>query len=101
MCSSDLAGGLRVLPSNKRGQQDEVEATRLFEQGLVSFDQFLDDESILSHPRLVIRWVGVEQSVFIPAPLPHNTYLHSQICDTQRWIAVDGRPCTLATSYPA
>lgn len=61
------AGGLRVLSSNKCGQQDEVEATRLFEQGLVSFDQFLDDERILSHPRLVIRWVGVEQSVFIPA----------------------------------
>jgi len=61
------AGGLPVLPSNKRGQQDEVEVTRLFEQGLVSFDQFLDDESILSHPQLVIRWVGVEQSVFIPA----------------------------------
>lgn len=56
------AGGLRVLPSSKRGQ-DEVEATRLFEQGLVSFDQFLDDESILSHPQLVIRWVGVEQYV--------------------------------------
>ena len=95
------AGGLRVLPSNKRGQQDEVEATRLFEQGLVSFDQFLNDESILSHPRLVIRWAGVEQSVLVQPTLLHSTYLRSQICDTQRWIAVDGRPCTLATSHLA
>jgi phosphatidate phosphatase LPIN len=36
---------------------DEVEATLKFDAGRVDFDSFMQDDRIVDHPRLVIRWV--------------------------------------------
>jgi phosphatidate phosphatase LPIN len=37
---------------------DEVEAARIFDEGKVTYDCFLDDSSIVADERLVIRWSG-------------------------------------------
>ncbi|KAG2013272.1 hypothetical protein CC2G_010202 [Coprinopsis cinerea AmutBmut pab1-1] len=42
---------------------DCVDIARVFAEGLVNFDTFLEDESIVTNPRLVIRWIGVEQYI--------------------------------------
>lgn len=47
--------------------RDEVETSRLFEKGRIDFDTFLDDESIVHDPKLVIRWAG-DQYVVNPHP---------------------------------
>ena len=38
--------------------RDEVEAARLFSDGKIGFGKFLENESVVSDPRLVIRWAG-------------------------------------------
>lgn len=43
-----------------------------FEQYLVDFERFLDDESIVSSPDLVVRWVGGDQYVIPRFPAPHR-----------------------------
>lgn len=37
---------------------DDMEAGRLFAEGQVTFDKFVEDESIVNDPRLVVRWAG-------------------------------------------
>lgn len=46
-------GGVRVSEG-----RDEVETSRLFEEGRIDFDKFLNDKSVVVDPRLVIRWAG-------------------------------------------
>ncbi|KAJ7126377.1 nuclear elongation and deformation protein 1 [Mycena crocata] len=46
-------GGTRVFD-----RRDEVEAARLFGQGQIDLNRFLEDESVVSDPRLVIRLAG-------------------------------------------
>ena len=41
----------------------EARTLESFKQNLVQFDSFLDDPSIVSHPDLLIRWVGTDQYV--------------------------------------
>ncbi|GLB34082.1 putative LNS2 [Lyophyllum shimeji] len=38
--------------------RDEVEAARLFAQGKIDFERFLEEEDLVHHPGLVIRWAG-------------------------------------------
>ncbi|TFK55615.1 LNS2-domain-containing protein [Heliocybe sulcata] len=40
------------------GAEGEVEAARRFEEGRVTVDRFLEDESLVGDERLVIRWMG-------------------------------------------
>ncbi|KAJ6572586.1 Lipin/Ned1/Smp2-domain-containing protein [Mycena sp. CBHHK59/15] len=47
------SGGTRVFE-----RRDEVEAARLFGKGQLDFDRFLEDETVVSDARLVIRWAG-------------------------------------------
>jgi phosphatidate phosphatase LPIN len=54
------SGGTRVLRVFNR--RDEVEAARLFGEGQIDLNRFLEDETVVSDPRLVIRWAG-DQSV--------------------------------------
>ncbi|KAH6914816.1 nuclear elongation and deformation protein 1 [Coprinopsis sp. MPI-PUGE-AT-0042] len=44
-------------------RKESVETAEVFQSGIVDFEAFLQDESIVSNPRLVIRWIGVEQYV--------------------------------------
>ncbi|KAJ7098808.1 nuclear elongation and deformation protein 1 [Mycena belliarum] len=46
-------GGTRVFD-----RRDEVEASRLFEMGLVDLNRFLEDETVVNDAQLVIRWAG-------------------------------------------
>ncbi|KAJ7632102.1 Lipin/Ned1/Smp2-domain-containing protein [Mycena rosella] len=46
-------GGARVF--NRR---DEVEAARLFGTGQIDLNRFLEDQTVVNDPRLVIRWAG-------------------------------------------
>ncbi|KAJ7930124.1 nuclear elongation and deformation protein 1 [Mycena leptocephala] len=50
------SGGTRVLRVFNR--RDEVEAARLFGEGQIDLNRFLEDETVVSDPRLVIRWAG-------------------------------------------
>jgi phosphatidate phosphatase LPIN len=56
------SGGTRVF--NRR---DEVEAARLFGKGQIDLNRFLEDETVVNDPQLVIRWAG-DQSVFSHFP---------------------------------
>ncbi|KAJ7368702.1 Lipin/Ned1/Smp2-domain-containing protein [Mycena albidolilacea] len=47
------SGGTRVF--NRR---DEVEAARLFGKGQIDLNRFLEDETVVNDPQLVIRWAG-------------------------------------------
>ncbi|KAJ7490242.1 Lipin/Ned1/Smp2-domain-containing protein [Mycena galericulata] len=47
------SGGTRVFD-----RRDEVEAARLFEKDQIDLSRFLEDETVVSDPRLVIRWAG-------------------------------------------
>ncbi|KAF7352457.1 Nuclear elongation and deformation protein 1 [Mycena venus] len=47
------SGGTRVFD-----RRDEVEAARLFGKGQIDLNRFLEDEMVVSDPRLVIRWAG-------------------------------------------
>lgn len=51
------SGGARMFD-----RRDEVEAARLFGKGQIDLNRFLEDETVVSDPRLVIRWAG-DQSV--------------------------------------
>ncbi|KAJ7498584.1 Lipin/Ned1/Smp2-domain-containing protein [Mycena latifolia] len=46
-------GGTRVFD-----RRDEVEAARLFGTGQIDLNRFLEDETVVTDPRLVIRWAG-------------------------------------------
>ncbi|KAL4076421.1 Lipin/Ned1/Smp2-domain-containing protein [Scleroderma citrinum] len=48
-----LVEGRHIFHSN-----DEVEAARVFETGLVDYHRFIDDDSVLTDERLVIKWNG-------------------------------------------
>lgn len=37
---------------------DDFELSQRFDKGKVTFDKFLEDETVISDPRLVIRWAG-------------------------------------------
>ncbi|KAJ7752846.1 Lipin/Ned1/Smp2-domain-containing protein [Mycena maculata] len=50
---SGSSGGTRVF--NRRG---EVEAARLFGEGQIDLGRFIEDETVVRDPRLVIRWAG-------------------------------------------
>ncbi|KAJ6538468.1 LNS2-domain-containing protein [Mycena vulgaris] len=39
-------------------RRDEVEAARLFAAGQIDLNRFLEDETVVNDPRLVIRWAG-------------------------------------------
>ncbi|KAF8213909.1 Lipin/Ned1/Smp2-domain-containing protein [Mycena galopus ATCC 62051] len=47
------SGGTRVFD-----RRDEVEAARLFGKGQIDLYRFFEDETVVSDPRLVIRWAG-------------------------------------------
>lgn len=47
------SGGTRVFD-----RRDEVEAARLFEKGQIDLYRFFEDKTVVSDPRLVIRWAG-------------------------------------------
>ncbi|KAJ7766877.1 LNS2-domain-containing protein [Mycena metata] len=47
------SGGARMFD-----RRDEVEAARLFGKGQIDLNRFLEDETVVSDPRLVIRWAG-------------------------------------------
>ncbi|KAJ6539705.1 Lipin/Ned1/Smp2-domain-containing protein [Mycena capillaripes] len=47
------SGGTRLFD-----RRDEVEAERLFGKGQIDINRFLEDETVVSDPRLVIRWAG-------------------------------------------
>ncbi|ESK95125.1 nuclear elongation and deformation protein 1 [Moniliophthora roreri MCA 2997] len=50
---------LRVFsPDGRWTGIDEFEMATLFEQGKVNLQRFLEDESVVKDPRLVIRWTG-------------------------------------------
>ncbi|KAK7060343.1 lipin Ned1 [Paramarasmius palmivorus] len=50
---------LRVFsPDGRWTGVDEFEMASLFEQGKINLQRFLDDESVVQDPRLVIRWAG-------------------------------------------
>ena len=48
----------KKLHAGSLGGEDEVEDYQCFEQGKVDFDRFLNDESIVRDPDLVLRWAG-------------------------------------------
>ncbi|KAJ7682441.1 LNS2-domain-containing protein [Mycena polygramma] len=47
------SGGTRVFD-----RRDEVEAARLFGKDQIDLHRFLEDETVVNDPRLVIRWAG-------------------------------------------
>ncbi|KAJ6466693.1 LNS2-domain-containing protein [Mycena vitilis] len=47
------SGGTRVFD-----RRDEVEAARLFGKDQIDLHRFLEDETVVNNPRLVIRWAG-------------------------------------------
>ncbi|KAF8076685.1 nuclear elongation and deformation protein 1 [Lyophyllum atratum] len=46
-------GGLKAFSG-----RDEVEAARLFDQGKVEYQRFMEDDDLVNDPGLVIRWAG-------------------------------------------
>ena len=52
-------------------REDEVEDARIFEEGKVDFQRFLDDGNILNDQSLVLRWAGVQYALHFPSP-PHQ-----------------------------
>jgi phosphatidate phosphatase LPIN len=42
-----------------------------FQQHLVGFDRFINDDNIIHDPALVMCWVGVDQCVYISLPPPY------------------------------
>ncbi|TFK22353.1 LNS2-domain-containing protein [Coprinopsis marcescibilis] len=44
-------------------KEDPVHTAQVFQKGLVDFNTFLEDSSIVSAPPLVIRWIGIDQYV--------------------------------------
>ncbi|KAF9266322.1 LNS2-domain-containing protein [Marasmius fiardii PR-910] len=50
---------LRVFsPDGRWTGIDEFEMAWLFDEAKIEFEQFLDDETVVNDPRLVIRWMG-------------------------------------------
>ena len=66
---------------------DEVEAARIFDKNGVTFDRFLEDESIVKDERLVIRWAGNQYEMLLSCIFGTEDNLYN------RYIArTDGSP---------
>lgn len=68
--------------------------SELFNQYLVTFDRFLEDESVVQDPRLVLRWGGHQYvGLFSSSSYPLT---FQQLHTKERWFSSHGSPHALA-----